>query len=189
MTSGGYDDPAAQLAPYLRPGERLLWSGRPDPDVRFAPADAFLVPFSVMWCGFFLFFEVDALRSGGQRFFVLWGVPFVVAGIYFVYGRFVYKRRLKLRTAYGVTSNRALVALGDTSLHDSPLKHVPTSVRRFRDGSHASVTFGNPPGDFISRAYANTGMEFFGRGSPPVAFYDVADVQALLAALERATAD
>jgi hypothetical protein len=41
-------DPAAQLQLYLRPGEQLLWSGRPDPNVRFTPADAFLVPFSIL---------------------------------------------------------------------------------------------------------------------------------------------
>jgi hypothetical protein len=32
--------PQQQLQRYLRPEERLLWTGRPDPDVLFGPADA-----------------------------------------------------------------------------------------------------------------------------------------------------
>jgi hypothetical protein len=178
--------PAAQLAPYLRPGEKFFWSGRPDPDVRFSRADVFLVPFTVMWGGFAVFWEVAVLASGFNLFFALWGIPFVAMGLYLLFGRFIYKRRTKLRTAYGVTSDRALVAIGNMTLYDSPLKQIPTAIRRSRDGSHASITFGNQSGWSYAGRYANTGLDFFMRGSPPVAFYDVADAQPLLAALDQA---
>ena len=182
-----FGDPARQLAAYLRPGEQLLWSGRPDPGVRFTPADAFLVPFSVMWGGFALFWEGGVLSSGAPPFFVVWGVPFVAVGLYFIFGRFVYKKRNKLRTAYGLTSDRAIVAVGSSSMTDSPIKQVPSSVRRTRDGSHVTVTFGNRGGGWPGAAYyANTGMDFFNRGTAAVAFYDVARPEALLAAIERA---
>jgi len=36
----------------LRPGERLLWRGQPDPKVRFTAADLHLIPISILWCGF-----------------------------------------------------------------------------------------------------------------------------------------
>lgn len=188
MTSweDGFNDPEAQLASYLRPGEKFLWSGRPDPAVRFSSSDLFLVPFSIMWGGFAVFWEIAVLASGGPPFFVLWGIPFVAVGLYFIFGRFIYKRRSKLRTAYAMTSDRALVAVGNTTMHESPLKQIPMSVRRSRDGSHVSITFGNQASRFGTGMYANTGMDFFMRGSAPVAFYDVADVQALLAALDRA---
>jgi len=187
MTSSeqGENDPATRLAPYLRPGEKLVWYGRPDPDVRFSGADLFLVPFSIMWGGFALFWEVGVLASGGPMFFALWGIPFVAGGLYLIFGRFIYKRRNKLRTAYGVTSNRALVAIGGTTLHDSPLKQVPTSIRHSRDGRHVSVSFGSHSGRSVAAMYDNTGMDFFMRGGAPVAFYDVADPPALLAALDQ----
>ncbi|HEY2081094.1 MAG TPA: hypothetical protein VGH53_32615, partial [Streptosporangiaceae bacterium] len=35
---------AARLQPYLRPGEDLLWCGRPDPAVFFTAADVIAIP-------------------------------------------------------------------------------------------------------------------------------------------------
>jgi hypothetical protein len=154
--------------------------------VRFSSADLFLVPFSIMWGGFAVFWEGTAIASGAPLFFMVWGIPFVAMGCYVVFGRFVFKRRKKLRTAYGLTADRALVAVGDTTLYESPLKSVPRSMRRSRDGDHVSITFGNQPGRSAMGTYANTGMDFLMRGAGPVAFYDVADVQMLLAALDRA---
>jgi hypothetical protein len=98
----GSSDPAQQLVPYLRPREQLLWSGRPDPTVRFAPADAFLVPFSVLSGGFAIYSLLGRHPSS------FCGVsPFVAVGVYFIFGRFVHKKRTKLKTAYGIASDRA----------------------------------------------------------------------------------
>ncbi len=188
MTAFGFDDargPAAQLARYLRAGESLLWSGRPDPGVRFTPSDAFMVPFSIAWGGFAVIWEASAIASGAAPLFTLFGLPFVAVGFYITFGRFIYKRRQKLRTAYGVTTERVLVAVGDTTLVDSPVKNVPTSMRMSRDGSHVTVTFGNTVGNRATM-YANSGMEMLNRGTPAAAFFDVANPSALLSALDRA---
>src|SRR3954471_6987431 len=79
----------------LRRGERLLWVGAPDPAVRFTAADGFLVPFSLMWGGFAIFWEAAAFAGGTPFFFKLWGIPFVLVGVYFIAGRFVVKARRK----------------------------------------------------------------------------------------------
>ena len=177
-------DPGTRLAQYLRPEERLLWSGRPDPAVRFSSADAYLIPFSIMWAGFAVFWEASVLVIGAPLLFDLWGLPFVALGLYMLFGRFVVKRRQKLQTAYGVTTGRAIVAIGTRTFNDYPLGQAPSSIRRSRDGSHVSVTFGTP--GVRSGFYANSGMEFLWRGVTPTAFYDAADAQALLAALDQA---
>jgi hypothetical protein len=180
-------DPASQLHQYLGPGERLLWSGRPDPEVRFAPIDAFLVPFSVMWGGFAVVWEVTVLASGAGPFFVLWGIPFVLMGLYFMVGRFVYKQRRKRQTAYGLTNTRAIVAVGVSSMSDTPITDASTSIKRSRDGTHVSITFGARSGwGPWGPSYGNTGMEFFEWGRTAVAFYDVAQPEAVLAALQQA---
>jgi hypothetical protein len=188
----GYDspaDPASQIHVYLAPGEQLLWSGRPDPEVRFAPVDLFLVPFSVMWGGFAVFWEVGVLASGAGPFFVLWGIPFVLMGLYFMIGRFAYKKRRKLKTAYGLTDRRAIVAVGASSMSDTPVNGASTSIKRSRDGSHVSITFGQRSGwGAWGPSYANTGLEFFERGTPAVGFYDVGQPETLLAALQQARA-
>jgi hypothetical protein len=76
-----------------------------------------------------------------------------------------------------------------------PLQHQAVTVRKTRDGRHASVLFGPAAGPYRSSAfrssatryYANTGMDPFARGaSLPLAFYDVADPDAMLAALDQA---
>lgn len=114
------------LQRYLRPGERLLWSGCPDPAATFTPADAFLIPFSVMWGGFAVFWEVG-VSAGGPNFGTIWGLPFVAIGLYFIFGRFFYKRYRKRRTCYGITDQRALVTVGSGQMSDSPLRDQPVS--------------------------------------------------------------
>jgi hypothetical protein len=76
----------------LEPGERVLWSGRPAPGLTFRPADGFLIPFSLLWCGFAIFWEASVLRiPGAPFFFPLFGAVFVAAGLYFVFGRFLFR--------------------------------------------------------------------------------------------------
>ena len=97
-----------RLRPLLRQGEQLRWVGQPDPQVRFAAADLFLVPFSVMWGGFAVFWELGVIVSGAPIYFALFGIPFVLIGLYFIFGRFIYKMRRKLTTVYGLTDSRIL---------------------------------------------------------------------------------
>jgi hypothetical protein len=120
--SSAGNSPSAQLSPYLRSGELLLWTGRPDPAVRFTGADAYLIPFSIMWAAFAFFWESAVLSSGGPVFFKLWGIPFVAIGLYIVFGRFLLKSQTKLRTAYGITKQRALIATGDLHWRRDPIK-------------------------------------------------------------------
>jgi hypothetical protein len=192
LLSDGITEPEGQLGAHLRPGERLLWSGRPDPAVTLTHADWFVIPFSIFWTGFSIAWEASAVAEasrGTAPLLALWGIPFVAIGLFMLYGRFVFKRRRKRRTAYGLTDRRALVAVGDRALSDSPVRAVPTTVRRTRDGAHVSVSFGSGGAGATARMYANTGMEAFARGAgADVAFYDVADVDGLLGALQRAAA-
>ncbi|CAN5261329.1 hypothetical protein BH09PSE1_BH09PSE1_02620 [soil metagenome] len=73
----------------LLPGERIMWTGRPGQGLVFASRDIFLVPFSVVWCGFAIFWTTLATGAGSPPFFALWGLMFVCIGLYFVVGRFV----------------------------------------------------------------------------------------------------
>lgn len=165
----------------------MLWVGQPDPRVRFTGADAFLVPFSILWGGFTISWEIMAITTAGQPFFVLWGIPFVLVGLYFIFGRFIFKKRRKLVTAYALTDRRAIVCVGDRSVADSPLGGIPTKVERSRDGQHVSVIFGSQGLMGFAGMYQNTGLDFFSFGlGQTVAFYDVADSDGLMRALEEA---
>lgn len=171
-----------RLRPLLRPGEQLRWVGQPDPQVRFAPADLFLVPFSVMWGGFAVVWESMAIVSGAPIFFAFWGIPFVLIGLYFVVGRFIYKKRRKLMTVYGLTDSRAIVSSSERAFADTPVKGTPIRINRSRDGRHLSVIFGSTR----QATYQNTGLDFFNFGQDQgVAFFDVADPDALMRELDQ----
>jgi len=98
-----------RLAGELEAGERLLWSGRPDSRRWLYPQDAVLIPFSVMWGGFAIFWEAEVLSSSSARgtvLFPLWGIPFVLIGLYLMIGRFFLRRWIRRRTLYAVTDQR-----------------------------------------------------------------------------------
>ncbi|WP_416417953.1 hypothetical protein [Paenarthrobacter aromaticivorans] len=181
------NDPRNRILPILRRDERLLWVGQPDPRVRFTRADAFLVPFSVLWGGFAIVWEAIAVTSVRQPLFIIWGIPFVLVGLYFIFGRFIFKKRRKLATIYAVTNSRAIVYSGERSIADSPIVGTPTKVDRSKDGRHVSVNFGYQGLAGLLGMYQNTGMDFFGLGmGQTVTFFDVDDVDGLMGALDQA---
>ena len=177
--------------------ERIIWTGRPNPSRLLAPADAYLVPFSLLWLGFALFWEVGVLASilGGEGrgpeilFFPLFGLVFVLFGLYFAFGRLVVKARRRRRTHYAVTDRRVMEVQerGDgASVHAAFLDQIPAvSVQARGDGS-GTLTFGTPTAG-IWNMYADTGLEFFMGGmTGPLAFRDIPRVAEVAELIERA---
>lgn len=115
----------------LQPGERVLWSGQPAQGLIFRPIDAGLVPFSLLWGGFALFWNVGVWAGGAPLFFRLWGLPFLIAGLYVTVGRFFHARHLRSKISYTLTDRRAIIR-SKPSTRDMPLTpqtSVETSVR------------------------------------------------------------
>ena len=75
-----------ELRQHLNQGESLLWTGTPKKGILFNSGDLFLIPFSIFWCGFAIFWMYGASEGGG--IFALFGIPFVVIGLYLLFGRF-----------------------------------------------------------------------------------------------------
>lgn len=183
------DDPRSRILPLLRHGERLLWVGQPDPKVRFTGADAFLVPFSILWGGFAVVWEALAITRTQSPLFIIWGIPFVLVGLYFIFGRFIVKKGRKIATAYGLTDNRAIVCTGNRSVADTPVRAMPTKVDKSRDGQHVTVTFGYQGAMGLFGMYQNTGLDLLSLGlGQNVAFFDVPDTAGLLMALHQVQA-
>lgn len=125
-------------------GERLLWSGVPQQGIVFRSSDVFLIPFSLMWGGFALFWEFGVLSSPAPGFMAVWGVPFVFIGLYITVGRFFVDARIRRRTTYGVTTDRVIIADGLIaprlkSLNLSTLTDV--TLKQGADG-RGTITFG-----------------------------------------------
>ena len=99
-------DADAVLTDRLLRGERIAWSGRPVQGLLLTARDAFLIPFSVLWLGFAVFWTVVASRAGA---FALFGLIFVAVGLFVMVGRFVADAWLRQRTVYAVTDRRVLI--------------------------------------------------------------------------------
>lgn len=100
----------SELRKYLDKDENLLWTGKPRAGIIFRLSDIFVIPFSVLWCGFAIFWVVGA--SKGSVVFALFGVPFVIAGLIFVFGRFIIDAKQRENITYGLTENRVLIKSG-----------------------------------------------------------------------------
>ena len=146
----------------LESGERLLWEGQPKQGVRLQAADAFMIPFSFMWGGFAIFWELAALGLFGfgphakgsshdpmmvRLIFPLWGIPFVVIGLYIMFGRFFYDAEMRKRTWYAITDQRVLILknLFSRNVVSFEYRNLPgLNLTERRDGS-GDILFGSAP--------------------------------------------
>jgi hypothetical protein len=110
-----------------------------------------------------------------RPFSSLWGIPFVIAGQYMIWGRFLHDGWLKRRTYYAVTSRRILVVQEGWKRKTTWIfiSAIPTVER---EGSIAGTLWFGPkyptPG---GRGQKTRGMSRFGIGDVPV-FADVDDL-------------
>src|SRR5438309_11166302 len=103
--------------PYLFNGERVMWTGQPKQGLALSGRDTFLIPFSLMWGGFAIFWNAMVWlapfdTAGGDDpgwFFKLWGLPFLVIGLYLIIGRFFHDARIRKKLFYAVTDQRILI--------------------------------------------------------------------------------
>ncbi len=122
------------IARELEVGEPLLWSGQPRKGIVFRSSDVFLIPFSIMWGGFAIFWETSVFaqaRKGGKTmslFMVLWGIPFVLIGLYMIFFRFIVDARRREHTCYGLTDRRAIIVTGLVGGELSPSIGTVTSL-------------------------------------------------------------
>jgi len=174
---------------FLDRGERLLWSGQPKQGVRLQASDVFMIPFSLMWGGFAIFWEASVLgltglshqaahpgRSGGAPLFMaLWGIPFVLVGLYIIFGRFFYDAASRSKTWYGVTDRRLVILKSLftnklSSFDYATLTNLNLVERGDRSGD---VVFGTPP---PMAAFSNSSWPGTGRYAVP-GFYLLPDAR------------
>lgn len=184
----------------LTAGERVLWSGTPDSSVVLSPGDALLIPFSLLWAGFAVFWEYSALsHSGAPGFFPIFGGFFVVIGLYMVFFRFIVGNYRRRTTTYVLTTRRAIVA-GPRSLKSVRVDPDTISRSTSRDSRRLSVNFGFPQGQMMRGIFWGsslsmaamigpfTGWDPLNLNPTPVVFQDVLDSVGLEAGLAAVAA-
>lgn len=171
----------------LRPDERLIWSGTPGQGLRLRSSDAVVIPFSLLWGGFAIFWEYSAVfgldpsghasRAAAPLFMEIWGIPFVIAGLYFMVGRFIVDAFQRARTIYAVTDQRILILtqLFGKRIRSLTLRTLPDITLTEKSDGSGTITFGA-----IAFGANTLGASPFGtnrRGERPPAFEFVARIR------------
>jgi len=175
---------AMRLQPELMSGESVLWAGQPNPRVIFHSDDWTMIPFSLLWGGFAIFWEATVLGFWGHPkhsppvFFVLWGIPFVLVGQYLIWGRFLYDAWIKRRTYYAVTDRRVLVLQEGRKRETSfiYIDAIPTIERE--GGQTGTLWFGQKSPVVAGRGQKTRGWSRFRVGDIPV-FADIDDMDSV----------
>jgi len=175
------------LRAYLLPGEQVLWQGKPEIRSYMLRGAWYMIPFSLLWGGFAIFWEASALVRGAPPFFLLFGIPFLLIGLYMIFGRFYVAAREAENTMYAITDGRVLILSGAfrTSLVELDIDRLPSvELNEGRNGI-GSITFG-PMGGFLR---VPPGWPTFGFYAIPPAFQSIRDVRTVFDKLQQARAD
>ena len=122
----------------LVPGENILWKGKPEKGAVFTKQDVIMIPFSIFWCGFAFFWFFSALEAG---IFALFGVPFVLVGIYLVFGRFFVTAYLRKNTFYIITNKKIIRKKGKRVDMMDIANLPPMHIEMYKDG-RGTISFG-----------------------------------------------
>ncbi len=147
------DSNAMLIQQELSSGEQLLWSGKPKQGLILRSSDAGMIPFSIFWCGFAIFWEYMAVAHTGKNvpkevmIFPLFGIPFVLIGLYLVFGRFFVDMNQRTKTTYAVTSERVMILtsglfVGNNTKSLSLRTMTDISLSEKNNGS-GTITFGS----------------------------------------------
>ncbi len=103
------------IKPYLDTNEHIVWCDRPAKLFAFTVSDLFTSIFGVFWLAFSIFWMLTAFEgSKGSNdamlsVFPLFGLPFVLVGLYLVFFKHIVTAIKRKKIIYALTNNRALI--------------------------------------------------------------------------------
>lgn len=133
--------------PILSVGERIIWQGAPKPGIWLESADAFAIPFTILWLGIVVVINAVALTSEVSEVDPLAYVIlplFLAIGIYMAIGRFFVARLSRSRTRYFLTDRRAIIREGIFRTRERSVNLAATGEIRIGaiKESYATIEFG-----------------------------------------------
>lgn len=135
-----------ELKQALGAGERLIWWDRPRPGLAFMRGDVIMIPFSIAWCSFMVFwyFLNVAVPKSVNWLFVIFGIPFAMIGIYILVGRYVHDAMKRRRTLVCLTNRRVLIqtSLFVRSMTSLALDQIADMTVESRASGEGTILFG-----------------------------------------------
>lgn len=169
----------------LNPGESIIWNGQPQQGLMLRPSDIFMIPFSLLWGGFAIFWEFGVVSSGAPVFFMLWGIPFVLIGLYMIIGRFFFDSSQRSKTYYALTNERAIIISGvfNQSTKSLDIKKLPEINISTKNDGKGTITFGaSHP---MSWMYAGSAFPNMGRYNIAPSFEMIDDAKTVYQQVKR----
>jgi hypothetical protein len=132
--------------------ETVRWTGEPPTGLLWRASDWVMLPFSLMWGGFALFWESMVISAGAPLVMMLFGVPFVCLGVYLIVGRFFWDANVRARTRYAVTDRAAYIVVdgfrgavrryAGSALNDVRVERKDDGSGTLRFGAGALASYG-----------------------------------------------
>lgn len=132
--------------------ERLLWSAKPKAGIVFRTSDIAMIPFSILWCGFAVFWMFIAAK--GSILFAMFGIPFVIIGLIMVFGRFFIDAQKRKNTVYGLTQNLIIIKSGVFTQKIKSLNIKTLSDITLSEKGDGTGTISLGPTHFLTRWYS-----------------------------------
>jgi hypothetical protein len=177
--------PSPEITAALDRSERVLWSGQPRRGLMLRGADAFAIPFSLIWGGGA---SMGAWASfhGRDPFGMLVGGAFALMGLYLIFRRFFVDAAQRRRTFYAVTNERIIIVSGllSRSVKSLSLRTLDQIDLSSRASGEGTISFGRSMyGSFTLAGWA--GMKGY---LPPMfeRIPDAAEVARLIRDAQRA---
>jgi len=148
-----WDESFAVIKQELAPEERLLWSGHPRRGLALRSSDLMMIPFSLIWASFAIFWETMVIRGKAPLVMKLWGIPFVLIGLYMVIGRFFVDAWQRSRTTYGLTNERVIIIsnFSGTKIKSLNLRTLTDITLDQKSDEVGTITFAPAVAAFNSR--------------------------------------
>ena len=147
----------------LLKGERIVWWGQPAQGLLFTSKDWFMVPFSLMFLGFSVFWESMVMTATNSPTFMrLWGVPFILVGLYLFVGRFVVDAWARRGITYAVTDKRVLIQRTAPFAKFTAMSfdQLPSVNLIERGSGRGTIRFGQDQPAWSNRGYAGWSPAF-----------------------------
>jgi hypothetical protein len=186
-------DSAGPFAERLLRGEKVIWRGRPQQGFMLTPKDAYLIPYSLVWGGFSIFWESNVLRiSNAPVFMPLFGATFVLIGLFMIFGRFFVDGWIRAGVFYALTDRRILILRSRPSVRFQSvnLGRLPETTLNETSNGRGTIWFGPAPpiwnDAFAIWNYRVTMIGFWVPSLDPTAqFLAIEDVKKVFASLQE----
>lgn len=164
-------EPEFEIRKHLATSEELIWSGIPKQGIIFNSFDFILIPFSLVWGGFAFVWEFLAIKFKAPLYSILFGIPFVIVGVYLIIGRFFIDKYRRQYISYGLTKNHIVILSGkqpNAKIQKISLAEInKMELTNLKNNFLGTIIF-NPPHDFKN---INTSLPQ-GKGAKPVIIFE-----------------